>query len=368
MELKKKGANAAIGGFTRMQVSLIWTAPVDLDLMAFYKAKDGRIGGVYSANYAGGSLGSLNSFPFVELSGDAGVGAKAGQNREELRIASLKDMEEIWVVAVNFTDAVSGAAKVFADYDARVEVITDKGETHTIALDSRQSGSVAVLCRFKTDFMGASLVNNSEVMRFDAFQSAVPGASALKLSSKVVLKQKGQKVNLACKGFHATLTWKTAVDLDLHCFYRLQGASGEAPAKKGILGKIFSGGGSTGTGQVSFMKRGSKTDSPWIFLDKDAGVGDRGGNNQENIYFTKLDEIEHALIAANIFNKPNANFATYNGLVTVRGGSQEIEVPLTESAPGSWCIIAHLDNSSGTPQLININRTQQDKPELVQFI
>lgn len=368
MELKRKGANAVIGSFSQMQVSLIWTAPVDLDLMAFYKAKDGRIGGVYSANYAGGSLGSLNRFPFMELSGDAGVGAKAGSNREELRIGSLGEMEEIRIVAVNFTDASSGRARVFADYDARVEVITDKGETHTVALDSPQSGSVAVLCRIRTDFMGASLVNNSEVMRFDDFQAAVPGASALKLSSKVILKQKGQKANLSCKGFHAMLTWKTAVDLDLHCFYRLKGAAGEAPAKKGFLGKIFSGAGTGGTGQVSFMNRGSKTSSPWIYLDKDAGVGDRGGDNRENIYFTKLDEIEHALIAANIFNKPNANFATYNGLVTVRGGSQEIEVPLTESAPGSWCIIAHLDNSGESPQLINVNHTQKDKPELSQFL
>jgi len=137
--------------------------------------------------------------------------------------------------------------------------------------------------------------------------------------------------------------------------------------KKQFLGKIFSGGAS-GVGQISFMNRGSKTASPWIFLDKDAGVGDRGGSNQENIWFTKVDEIEHALIAANIFNKPNANFATYSGLVTVRCGGQEIEVPLTESAPGSWCIIAHLDNSRATPQLININRTQKDKPELSQFI
>ena len=38
-------------------VTLQWTAAVDLDLMAFYKTKDGRVGGIYSDNYAGGSLG-----------------------------------------------------------------------------------------------------------------------------------------------------------------------------------------------------------------------------------------------------------------------------------------------------------------------
>lgn len=367
MELKKKGNDALIGSFSQMQISLIWTSAVDLDLMAFYKSKDGRSGGIYSQNYAGGSSGSLTSFPFMELSGDAGLGASGGNNREELRIAALDEMEEVWIAALNFTDASSGTGRVFADYDARVEVVTDKGESHTVSLDSAQSGSVALLCHLKSGFMGTSLVNNSDVMSFETFQQTVPGASAVKLSSKVILKQKGQKTALACKGFQATLSWKTAVDLDLHCFYRLKGAGEKSAPKKGILGKIFSGG-SSDEEHVFFMKRGSKSASPWIYLDKDAGIGDRSGDNQENIYFTRLDEIEHAIIAANIFNKPRANFASYDGKVTIRGGRGEIEVPLMESAPGSWCIIAHIDNSSGSPQIININRTQADKPLLEEFI
>lgn len=365
MELKQKGANAALGSFKQLQVSLIWTAAVDLDLMAFYKTKDGRTGGVWSRNYAGGTLGDLNSFPFIELSGDAGVGAAAGKNREDLRIAKLDDFEELYIAAVNFTDATSGTGKVFADYDAKVEVVTDKGDTHTVALDSSQSGSVAVLCKFKNDFMGASLVNNSDVMDFNDFKTSVPGASGVKLSSKVVLKRKGEKVGLVGKSFHAVLRWKTAVDLDLHCFYKLK-ENAEKPSK-GILGKIFKGGDS-GQGQISFMKRGSKTKSPWIYLDKDAGVGDKAGDNEENIYFTSLDQVEHAIIAANIFSKPDANFASYGGLVIVRGGGQEIEVPLIEKQPGSWCIIARIENSGDKPELININNTQQDKPDLSKLI
>jgi len=365
MELKQKGANAVLGSFKQLQVSLVWSAAVDLDLMAFYKCKDGKTGGIWSKNYAGGSLGNLDQFPFMELSGDAGVGAAAGKNREELRISKIDDFEELYIVAVNFTDASSGTGKVFANYDAKVEVITDKGDTHTVPLDSSQSGSVAVLCKFKNDFMGASIVNNSDVMLFDNFKASVPGASELKLSSKVVLKQKGEKVALKGKSFHAVLRWKTAVDLDLHCFYQLKG-NAEKPSK-GLLGKIFKGS-SSDLGQISFMKRGSKTDSPWISLDKDAGVGDVGGSNEENIYFTKLDQIEHALIAANIFNKPNSNFSSYGGLVTVKGGGREVEVPLIEKQPGSWCIIARIDNSGDKPQLININQTQQDKPDLSRFM
>jgi len=135
MELKQKGSKADIGAFKQIKVSLIWTSPVDLDLMAFYKTKDGKVGGIYSDNYEGGTLGNLNQFPFIQLSGDEGVGAAGGQNREEMRIVKLDDFEELYICALNFTDASSGADKVFANYDARVEVVTDRGEHHTVSLD-----------------------------------------------------------------------------------------------------------------------------------------------------------------------------------------------------------------------------------------
>ena len=121
-------------------------------------------------------------------------------------------------------------------------------------------------------------------------------------------------------------------------------------------------------GHIYFSKRGSKNSSPWVFLNEDAGIGDVGGDNEENIYFTQIDKIEHALIVANIYNKPNSNFGTYDGLVIVRVGGQEIEVPLTENTTGSWCVIARIDNSGGTPQLINVNKTQHDKPSINQFL
>jgi len=56
-----------------LMATLKWTAAVDLDLMAFYQAKNGRAGGIFSGNYTGVSTGSLNEFPFIELSGDAGA-------------------------------------------------------------------------------------------------------------------------------------------------------------------------------------------------------------------------------------------------------------------------------------------------------
>jgi len=159
-------------------------------------------------------------------------------------------------------------------------------------------------------------------------------------NSRIVLANKGDSAIIIDDKFIATLLWHDAVDLDLHCFYKLKDGS---------------------KGQVFFGAKGNKSSFPWIQLDYDAGVGDVGGNNEENMEFTKLSSIESALIVANIYAK-NTNFSRYDGKVILKGNTQEIIVPLTETKTGSWCIVAKIDNTIGTPRLINVNNTQRNEP------
>jgi len=190
------------------------------------------------------------------------------------------------------------------------------------------------------------------------------------LKPKITLKQKGDKAAIAVKNLHATLTWTAAVDLDFHAYYKTK-MTGPPEEKKGFFGKLFSGPQFKpgGEGLVYFADRGNKTAFPWIYLDQDAGVGDVGGKNVENLYFTDLQYIDHILIVANIFNKPNANFASYDGVVTVNTGDQAIDVPLTATTGGSYCIIAHIDNSAPTgPVLINVNKVQGAQPTIGSFL
>jgi len=195
----------------------------------------------------------------------------------------------------------------------------------------------------------------------------------MELKQKVTLAQKGQSVELKKKTdltetFHATLRWKAAVDLDLHCFYSLKSA-GQASQPTGFFGKIKAALTTTPTsGHVHFANKGQRNSAPWIVLDQDAGVGDVGGDNEENMHFFDIDKIEHALICANIYGKPNSNFASYDGRVIVQAAGREFEVPLTETQTGSWCVVARINNSTGTPQLINVNRTQRAEPRIEEFL
>ena len=122
-----------------------------------------------------------------------------------------------------------------------------------------------------------------------------------------------------------------------------------------------------GDGHILFSSKGNLNKSPWIRLDQDSGVGDVGGDNEENMTFTNLDALDCAIIVANIYGK-KTNFARYDGRVTVKGGGREIEVPLTETRKGSWCIVALIDNRDGTPKLLNVNKTVSSQPKLDDYL
>ena len=181
MELNEKGAYVSISEFNKLKVELVWTSPVDLDLMVFYKTREGLVGGVFSDHYEGGSLGDLEHAPWIELSGDAGVGASDGEKREVLHIARMDSFEQLCVCALNFTDASADSRGVFANYDAHVKVTTDQGEAFRVNLASDEPGSVAMICKLLPTFLGSDLVNTSEVMTVERLRQVAPGAEELEL-------------------------------------------------------------------------------------------------------------------------------------------------------------------------------------------
>jgi len=163
------------------------------------------------------------------------------------------------------------------------------------------------------------------------------------IREKVVIKEK-EPVTIPSKNLIATLSWKTSVDLDLYAFYR---------RPSGQTGKVYYGH-KTGLGGV-------------IRLDGDAGVGDTGGDNEENMTISDLSQIEHLVIAANIYGKSGANFAKYNSRVLVKTDVKEFEVPLTSTTGGSWAVIAWVNNSNpSNPQLNNVNTVQGHEPQIGQ--
>ena len=375
--LSSQGDSQKVLFVNELTVTLSWHAQVDLDLMAFYKTRSGEIGGVYSSMYAEGGQGGLDSFPYMQLSGDAGVGAAGGdeEKQETLQIKTLDEIAELYLVAMNFTDASQNRQSEFASFDGRVTVRNEEGKEITVVLASKKQGPVAVFARIEhtNQLIGPVLHNESQVMTFAQFREEIPGAAELSLANKLLLQGQGDSATLSTTEgqVSAQLMWSTSVDLDLHCFYQSREITVEGSGG-GFLQSLFGGGGPKtyppAAGHIYFADRGSLKRPPYIELDQDAGVGDTGGDNEENMVIGDISVIERALIAVNIFNKPNARFGTYDGRVILRAGEQEIVVSLDTQKTGAWCVIAEIDNRSGQPRVTNRSAVQKSTPDLKSFM
>ncbi len=158
MELKQKGASANVGSFKQLLVSMKWTTAADFDLAAVYETKDGRKGLVYF-----GDLGDLNGFPYMQLSGDEGVGDAGGDNEEQMRIASLDEMKYVWILCWDYGKVQDGAPARFSDSDVKLNVMDDRGTNHDVVLDSGQMGNVALIATIDNSSpIGGQLVNTSK--------------------------------------------------------------------------------------------------------------------------------------------------------------------------------------------------------------
>jgi uncharacterized protein involved in tellurium resistance len=158
MELKQKGSVANVGAFKQLIVTMKWTTAADFDLAAAYETKQGKQGMVYF-----GDLGDLNTFPFMQLSGDEGIGDKAGDNEEVMRITQLDEMKYVWILCWDYGKVQNGAPARFKESDVSLSVMDDRGTTHRVKLDTGTLGNVALIATINnSSAIGAQLINDSK--------------------------------------------------------------------------------------------------------------------------------------------------------------------------------------------------------------
>lgn len=185
----------------------------------------------------------------------------------------------------------------------------------------------------------SSTNNNSETIQQEQKVIKIITLEKQGDKSKINLKK-----NISTNQLLAKLTWTDAVDLDLHAF---------VITKTGEFNHIY------------FGCKGNTKQSPYIQLDKDAGVGAVGGDNEENITVAKVDDIQILVFAAHIFKflPSNDNFSRYDGKVVVTSNSGDvITVKMTSKEKGRWCLIAGIRNDANEVHIFNINRVEQKEP------
>lgn len=158
MELKQKGSQANVGGFKQLLVTMKWSTAADFDLAAVYEGKDGKQGLIYF-----GELGDLNVFPFMQLSGDEGVGDSGGQKEESMRISKLDEIKYVWIMCWDYGKIQTGSPARFKGSDVLLSLLDDKGKTFNVTLDTGEMGNVVLIATIDNSSpVGASLINSSK--------------------------------------------------------------------------------------------------------------------------------------------------------------------------------------------------------------
>ncbi|MCP4808057.1 MAG: hypothetical protein GY913_31625 [Proteobacteria bacterium] len=155
------------------------------------------------------------------------------------------------------------------------------------------------------------------------------------------LKQKGQSANVGSfKQLLVTMKWTTAADFDLAVCYQRKG---------GQYGLCY------------FGDLGNLNDFPYIQLSGDEGQGDSGGDNEEQLRITKLDDMEALWILCWDYGQVQkgapARFADSDVSLTVMDDSGNSHgVTLDAGAFGNTAVLATIENGAVGPKLTNTSK------------
>ncbi|MGL5594627.1 MAG: hypothetical protein ACRDDH_11880 [Cetobacterium sp.] len=139
------------------------------------------------------------------------------------------------------------------------------------------------------------------------------------------------------------LKWKTGMDLDLHALVRVGGR----------------------TQEVYFRNKGSLNTFPFVKLDQDAGIGNRAGDNEENLTISRINDIDEVLFFIDAFGHSQIDFAKYKPTLTIEFLSKEFVVDFSEAqSRGKYFVLARITKD----KITNINRATMREPQMdVQF-
>ncbi len=223
--------------------------------------------------------------------------------------------------------------EVSNDPDLKTEIANlNSTDLKFVDLTSEQSRSLGATITY----FGSKLNDILTFLKFEAQRNFQNPSSSLEQSTKI-LEQSADFLEISdyFKHIIVTLIWTQAVDLDLYAFYR---------AKDGKIGEIF------------YDNKGSLRNFPFMKLDEDSGIGNTGGDNEENLIITS--------IFFSFFKKEDS-FARYDGKILVQPDTkQRVEIPLSSPESGEWCIVAGIDNRGEIPRVLNINSVEKKKPDL----
>lgn len=169
-----------------IQASLMWLKDDDLDLMIFYKTKEGDEGAIYSGNIPGGDFGDLKEFPFIAC-GDGGVDDDHEDliSYEKMYLNDLTPYSKLYFVITNYAELVLKRKINFKEYQGSLKIHPKyrdvREDRFVLNLNSEEVGDLLVLGEIEVGESILMLKNINQVMTFEEFKKTIPGTDKIKI-------------------------------------------------------------------------------------------------------------------------------------------------------------------------------------------
>ena len=107
--------------------------------------------------------------------GDVKEPGEGDESKEQINIARLDEIDEAYVVIVNYGAAIEGEDVTYAQEGGRIEVKSDSGDYLEVLADSNDEGHVYLVCSIKNRGEEYALKNESRVMTLSQAFKDIPG-------------------------------------------------------------------------------------------------------------------------------------------------------------------------------------------------
>ena len=328
-----------------LKIKLRWKGTRSYVLGIVMCGKNGSKG-YHIAGFSGSFQNNLTGWPFVSV--EQTEKYEGSWRIREAQIASMNKFTEVSIIVIDIQSILSGNFGSF--FRDKLECQISVGSSnHILKYSDKTPNECAYIAHINTKMMSVECTHKSNSISLNDIKR-INGAQWLTSPQRVFLYNNSVK-ELPSGSIYVYCKWQANINIDLHCFYKIKKSTS-------FIQKILK-----NTGHVSFLNQGKLSRKPYIELDLEESLFRTSNQKFQCLNINNVQRFEEVLIALNVFEKPNANFGSYNLEFFILSSASFFHFKINSSDRGPWRRIFTIKkNTDGKAYLHVLEETSRDMP------
>ena len=167
-----------------LKIKLVWDSCANLDLCAFFLAKDVTVGGVFPSDYNNRreASGSLNTFPYMLYIEECDYyDEDIDKNQDQIWITNLFQIDKVCFIAIDYDAAINEIDAKFSEDKAKLLINNELKTIFQTELYSSSKGCVYSIYSTVNETDGLYICNHNDnlVMDLATAFGLIPGFSTI---------------------------------------------------------------------------------------------------------------------------------------------------------------------------------------------